>query len=76
MSAMSRLRIAAWSAALANVLFLAVAVVRTPAGDALPAWIVPFVGAAFLAPSVVGLLIANRQPRNSIAWIMLLGPLP
>ena len=30
---------------------------------------------AFLAPAVVGLLIANRQPRNRIAWILLLGPL-
>ena len=76
MSGMSRLRIAAWCAALANVLFLAIAVIRTPAGDWLPAWFVPFVGAAFVAPSIVGLLIANRQPRNVIAWIMLLGPLP
>ena len=76
MSGMRPLRIAAWCAALANVLFLAIAVIRTPAGDWLPAWFVPFVGAAFVAPSIVGLLIANRQPRNVIAWIMLLGPLP
>ena len=76
MSGMRPLRIAAWCAALANVLFLASAVIRTPAGDWLPAWFVPFVGAAFVAPSIVGLLIANRQPRNGIAWIMLLGPLP
>jgi hypothetical protein len=41
----------------------------------LPLALIPFVVIAFAAPSVVGLLIANRQPRNRIAWILLLGPL-
>jgi len=74
---MSRLRIAAWGAAIANALFLALEVAALAGGqtDWLPMWFVPFLVAAFLAPSVVGLLIANRQPRNVIAWIMLLGPL-
>jgi signal transduction histidine kinase len=78
MSGMSRLRIAAWCAALANVTFMVLALtgVAQGAGDWVPAWFLPFVLTAFLAPSVVGLLIANRQPRNLIAWIMLLGPLP
>jgi signal transduction histidine kinase len=33
----------------------------------------PFVALAFLVPSVVGLLIANRQPWNRVAWVLLLG---
>jgi signal transduction histidine kinase len=40
-----------------------------------PLWLMPFVAVAFLAPATVGLLIANRQPRNRVAWIMLLGGL-
>ena len=77
MSSMSGLRIAAWAAALANVVFLAGEFARI-AGlqtDWIPVWLAPFLVAAFLAPSGVGLLIANRQPRNVIAWILLLGPL-
>jgi signal transduction histidine kinase len=35
--------------------------------------ILPFVALALLVPSVVGALIANRQPRNPVAWLMLLG---
>jgi signal transduction histidine kinase len=34
-----------------------------------------FVAIAFLAPAVVGLLIANRDPTNRVAWILLLGAL-
>jgi signal transduction histidine kinase len=73
---MGSLRIAAWVAALVNVAALAVAVYVTGERDWFPAWFVPFVVAALFAPSVVGLLIAARQPRNVIAWILLLGPLP
>ena len=39
----------------------------------IPLWLLPFVALAFLAPATVGLLIAIRQPRNTIAWILLLG---
>ena len=42
--------------------------------DWIPLWFVPFLVAAILSPVIVGLLIANRQPQNVIAWIMLLGP--
>ena len=75
---MSRLRIAAWVVAALPVLFLALEVGRAAQGvtDWMPLWFMPFLVVAFLAPTVVGLLIANRQPRNVIAWILLLGPLP
>ena len=75
---MSRLRIAAWVVAALPVLFLALEVGRAAQGvtDWMPLWFKPFLVVAFLAPTVVGLLIANRQPRNVIAWILLLGPLP
>ena len=36
-------------------------------------WMAPFVALAALAPTYVGLLIALRQPRNPIAWILLVG---
>ena len=35
-------------------------------------WAYPFAFVA-LAPAIVGLLIAIRQPRNVIAWILLVG---
>src|SRR5262249_48125161 len=38
-----------------------------------PLWIVPFIIAALLVPTAVGLAIALRQPRNVIAWILLVG---
>jgi signal transduction histidine kinase len=74
---MSGLRIGAWLAAGANALVLGIEVSRVARGkeDWIPPWFLVFLVAAFLAPSVVGLLIANRQPRNVIAWIMLFGPL-
>jgi len=74
MSSMSGLRIAAWGAAFANVAFLALELVAVGL-DWIPVWFAPFLVVAFLSPTAVGLLIANRQPRNVIAWIMLLGPL-
>jgi hypothetical protein len=39
----------------------------------IPLAIYPFLALALLAPAVVGLLIALQQPRNLIAWILLLG---
>jgi signal transduction histidine kinase len=75
--AMSRLRIGAWVVAFANTLFLGIWILQVASGqEDWPVWIVPGLVAALLAPSIVGLLIANRQPRNVIAWILLLGPLP
>jgi signal transduction histidine kinase len=41
--------------------------------DWIPLAIYPFLAIALLAPTVVGLLIAIQQPRNAIAWILLLG---
>ena len=72
---MRGLRIAAWAVATATVAFLTLGVLDVghvmswlPLGGRL------FVAAAILAPVVVGLLIANHQPNNRIAWILLLGP--
>jgi signal transduction histidine kinase len=73
---MSGLRGAAWAVAVATyVFFLLGALDIGGLRGWLPLWFVPFVAIAFLAPATVGLLIANRQPRNRVAWIMLLGAL-
>ncbi|HEU5263642.1 MAG TPA: histidine kinase [Gaiellaceae bacterium] len=71
---MNGLRIAAWGVAGAAYVFMGLGVfdVSGTRGSG-PLWLSPFVAIAFLAPATVGLLIANRQPRNRIAWIMLLG---
>jgi signal transduction histidine kinase len=73
---MRGLRIAAWVAATANAVFLGMGLANV---DGTMAWaplgLKAFIGLAFVTPAVVGLLIANRQPRNVIAWILLLGPL-
>jgi signal transduction histidine kinase len=37
--------------------------------------VLPFLGIALLAPSIVGAAIAYRQPRNAVAWLMLVGAL-
>ncbi len=76
MSVMRGLRIAAWAVATATFVFMGLAIAGVHnAASYLPLALVPFVVLAFLAPAVVGLLIANRQPRNRIAWILLLGTL-
>ena len=76
MSSMSGLRIAAWGATIASYVCLAVAALDVGGSRGwVPLWFVPFIALAFLAPATVGLLIATRQPRNPIAWIMLLGSL-
>lgn len=71
---MNGLRIAGWLVAGAAYVFMGLGVfdVSGTRGSG-PLWLSPFVAIAFLAPATVGLLIANRQPRNRIAWIMLLG---
>ena len=74
---MRALRITAWA-----VTVMAYVIVALGAFDVggtrgwIPVGLFPFVALAFLTPITVGLLIALRQPRNVIAWIMLVGPLP
>jgi len=76
MSVMGGLRIAAWAVATANAVFLAAGLANMDETLGwLPWGLVAFVVISFVTPSVVGLLIANRQPRNRIAWILLVGPL-
>ena len=71
---MSRLRLAAWAVAVASYFFVSLGVFDIGGVRGwVPLWFVPFVALAFLAPATVGLLIANRQPRNRVAWILLLG---
>jgi signal transduction histidine kinase len=73
---MSRLRIAAWGVAIVPCVSMTLGALNVSGvRDWIPLWFFPFVAIAFLAPAVVGLLIANRQPRNRVAWIMLLGAL-
>jgi signal transduction histidine kinase len=73
---MRGLRIAAWAVATATFVFMGLAIAGVHnAASYLPPALKPFVVVSFLAPAVVGLLIANRQPRNRIAWILLLGTL-
>lgn len=40
-----------------------------------PRWVLPFITLAVVAPTTVGLAIALRQPRNAVAWVMLIGVL-
>ncbi|MGZ4393044.1 MAG: sensor histidine kinase [Gaiellaceae bacterium] len=65
-------RIAAWSVTLltAGVIFTGGLAAQRP-----HLWLVPFVVISVLAPAVVGLLIANRQARNVVAWVLMLGAL-
>jgi signal transduction histidine kinase len=69
------LRIGAWAVALAIAAQIAIALVdySLHPEDDVPVWIVPLFVLAVLAPTCVGLLIATRQPRNAVAWVMLLG---
>ena len=69
------LRITAWVVALATCAIFAGVMLGLPdlPSDDDP-W--PYVSATVaLAPAIVGLLIAIRQPRNVIAWILLVGAL-
>jgi signal transduction histidine kinase len=71
---MRGLRFAAAGVAVATLAFMCVGLfgVGGAMGWAPPAF-KPFIAVAFLAPATVGALIAIRQPRNRIAWILLLG---
>jgi signal transduction histidine kinase len=68
-------RITIWLLALASPLLVVLdAAGRLPSADAgEPGWIWPFALLSVLAPAAVGLGIALRQPRNAIAWILLVG---
>ena len=77
--AMRGLRIAAVCVAAAMLASLAIGILQVAgvlpmAGDDwIPLGLVVFIVVTWLAPAIVGLLIALRQPRNVVAWIMLLG---
>jgi signal transduction histidine kinase len=74
---MSGLRIAAWAVAVFGYVVMALGAFDVGGVRGwIPAPLFAFVALAFLTPMSVGLLIARRQPRNPIAWILLLGPLP
>jgi signal transduction histidine kinase len=71
---MRGLRFAAVGVAVATVAFMCLGLFGV--GGAIfwgPSALTPLIAVAFLAPATVGLLIAIRQPRNPIAWILLLG---
>ena len=73
--AMRCLRITAWAVALTTcAIFLGVVLGLAPHRSDDMKWAILSGGVA-LAPAIVGLLIALRQPRNVIAWILLVGAL-
>ena len=72
---MRSLRITAWAVALATcAIFAGLVLGLAPSMSDSSKWAYPS-GFVSLAPAIVGLLIALRQPRNAIAWIMLVGAL-
>ena len=73
---MRGLRITAWAVAIATYLFIFLGALGVAeAFSEVPVALVPLIVVAFLMPATVGLLIAIHQPRNRIAWILLLGAL-
>lgn len=74
MSCMSGLRIAAWGVAISTFVFMGLGLAGVNGVMSwLPVGLRPIIAVSFLAPAVVGLLIANRQPGNRVAWVLLLG---
>jgi signal transduction histidine kinase len=74
MFSMRGLRIAAWAVATATFVFMGMGLAGLGGStDWIPLGLLPILAVAFLAPAAVGVLIANRQPGNRIAWILLLG---
>ena len=79
MSVMQGLRLAAVGIAAGTCVLLALGILQVLGlidsinADEIPLWVVPFIVVALLAPTAVGLAIAIRQPRNVIAWILLVG---
>jgi signal transduction histidine kinase len=71
---MRGLRIAAVAVATATYVFMCLGALNVGGVMSwVPRWFTGFIAIAFLAPATVGALIAFRQPRNRIAWILLLG---
>jgi signal transduction histidine kinase len=76
---MRGLRLAAVCVAIATFAPLSIGILQVVgllpmAGDEwIPPGLVVLIAITWLAPAIVGLLIALRQPRNVVAWIMLLG---
>ncbi len=68
------LRITAWVVALATYAIFAGVMLGIPNLPSDAVWAYASATVA-LAPATVGLLIAQRQPRNVIAWILLVGAL-
>ena len=68
------LRITAWLVALATFAIFAGVMLGIPDLPSDAVWAYASATVA-LAPATVGLLIAQRQPRNVIAWILLVGAL-
>ena len=68
------LRITAWVVALATYAIFAGVMLGSPNLPSEAVWAYASATVA-LAPATVGLLIAQRQPRNVIAWILLVGAL-
>ena len=65
---MRSLRITAWAVALTTcAIFAGVVLGLAPSMSDSTKWAYPS-GFVSLAPAIVGLLIALRQPRNAIAW--------
>jgi signal transduction histidine kinase len=71
------LRIAAWAVGLGIAVELAVGLASYDwhSDEDVPLWVLPLLVLALLVPTCVGLLIATRQPRNTVAWVMLVGVL-
>ena len=71
---MRGLRITAWAVAIATYVFIGLGALGfADAFTPIPIAYVPLIVVAFLMPATVGLLIAIHQPRNRIAWILLVG---
>ena len=71
---MRALRLAACAIAAATVVSGALGLVAAGGVfEPLPAWFTALIVVSFLSPCLVGLAIAFRQPRNRVAWILLLG---
>jgi signal transduction histidine kinase len=69
--------VTAWAVAVtAIVITVVVAAHLSPTRAANLSWAVaPFFALSIAAPALVGVAIASRQPRNVVAWILLLGAL-
>jgi signal transduction histidine kinase len=68
-------RLAAVVVVAATIALVVLNLVTPPTEERQHVWLLPLVALATLTPSFIGLLIALRQPRNVIAWVLLLGSL-